>query len=96
MKPALVIVCAIFLVGCATLSKQSTSELKLRHAQLEQYLASEKKGFEFKFGPPLAMAIMGDERQDRIEEKESIERELLRRWKHGDKDAHLPIFDNSN
>ncbi len=87
----------LFLFGCASIEKKyerrSTAELKLRHAQCVQFLNAEKKEFEFKFGPPLAMAMMGDGgRGDRIKEKEELEKELLRRYQAGDKDAYLPIF----
>ena len=87
----------LFLFGCATTQKKyaktSTAELKLRHTQCVQFLTAEKKDFEFKFGPPLAMAMMGDGgRGDRIKEKEEIEKELLRRYQAGDKEAYLPIF----
>lgn len=79
------------LVGCAGLSKTPTSELKFRHNQIIQYLNTERRGFEFKAGPPW-MGGVGSEREGRIKEKEEIERELLRRYHSGDAAAHLPIF----
>jgi hypothetical protein len=88
----------LFLFGCATTpekkyTKTSTAELKLRHTQCVEFLTAEKKNIDIKFGPPLAMAMMGDGgRGDRIKEKEEIEHELLRRYQAGDKDAYLPIF----
>jgi hypothetical protein len=98
MKYLPLLVLLIF-IGCATTtpeqkySKTSTAELRLRHAQCEQFLTAEKKNIDIKFGPPLAMAMMGDGgRGDRIKEKEEIEKELLRRYQAGDKDAHIPIF----
>jgi hypothetical protein len=84
----------LFLLGCATLQKQPTADLKLRWNQCAEFLTGEKKAFDLKFGPLLWMAMQGDDRKDRIEEKERIERELFRRWKAGDKEAFLPIFGN--
>lgn len=96
MKPLFVVTVLFLIVGCASpekkLSREGTTELKLRHQQCLDYLRAERKDFEFKFGPPLAMAIQGDPRKERIEEKERLERELLRRWKAGDAEAYLPIF----
>jgi hypothetical protein len=88
----------MMVVGCATTPEQkyvntTTAELKLRHTQCVQFLVAEKKEIDIKFGPPLAMAMMGDGgRGDRIKEKEEIEKELLRRYQSGDKSAFLPIF----
>ena len=89
------IVGAMLFCGCATTNytKTSTAELKLRHTQCVEYLTAEKKQWELKFGSPLQMAMMGDPRRDRIEEKERVEKELLKRWKAGDKEAYLPVFD---
>lgn len=81
-----------FAFGCASpekkYSKKSTSQLLLRHHQIVEFLRSEKKDFEIKFGPPMFMGDGG--RQDRIKEKDEIEVELLRRYEAGDKEAKLP------
>lgn len=79
--------------GCATsrMQKASTDDLKLRHAQLVESLSGSQ--FNMRFGPPIMMAFAGDGgRQDRINEKERIERELLRRYKSGDQRAYLAMF----
>lgn len=70
--------------------RESTPNLKLRHHQLVEAIG--QGGFSFKVGPPIAMMMMGDKREDRIREKEEIEREMLRRWRSGDKEAYLPTF----
>jgi hypothetical protein len=95
MKKSLIfIVLAVgILCGCQSLqgkySKTTTPQLQLRHEQLVEYLNSEKKSFEFHFGNPM---FQSDPRKDRIEEKEDIETELLRRYQAGDKTAYLPMF----
>lgn len=72
----------------------STAELKLRRNQIVAMLGATKKDIDIKIGPPLAMALMDDSGkvQDLLEEKNAIERELLRRWNGGDTDAKLDIF----
>lgn len=83
----------VLLVSCAggKFSKRSTADLKLRHAQIIEALGMDANRIDVKIGHPFFMGS-GD-RKDRIEEKENIERELLRRYEAGDKGAHLPIFD---
>lgn len=78
-------------MGCAGLKKVPTSELKFRHHQIVQYLNSERGGFQIKWGNPM-WGGMGNEREDRIKEKEEIERELLRRYQAGDGNALLSEF----
>jgi hypothetical protein len=86
------------LFGCATpapqekYSRTSTAELELRHAQCVQFLSPEKLDIDIRLGPPLAMAMTDDGRTDRIKEKKEIEKELLRRYQAGDKDAYRPIL----
>lgn len=97
MKILLGLMFCIVFAGCATPEKKyahvSTPELQLRRQQCVDFIAAKSNRTEFKFGPPLAMAMMGDGGlQDRIEEKEKIERELLRRYRAGDAEAFLPIF----
>ena len=95
MKKSLIfIVLAVgILCGCQSLqgkySKTTTAQLQLRHEQLVEYLNSEKKSFEFHLGNPM---FQSDPRKDRIEEKEGIETELLRRYQSGDQAAFLPMF----
>lgn len=59
----------------------SDSELKLRRVQLMEQLS----GWEIGSGAQ-------SHRKDMFEEKEQIERELLRRYQAGDKAAYLPVF----
>lgn len=86
MKP-LVLLCVLLFCGCANLQKQETSSLKLRHAQLVEALSVSH--FNVSFGP-----FGGGDggRQGKIDEKERIERELLRRYKGGEEGAYLAIF----
>jgi hypothetical protein len=90
----ILIVAVLFLVGCVTpeskFAKSTSGELKLRRQQLVEALGS--SGGEFRFGNPIALAMMGNPREDRIREKEEIERELYRRWKEGDSSAKLDHF----
>lgn len=78
----LLIVCAALLVGCATarmnhrVAQMSTPELKLRRGQLTEEIAK-THGW-----------LVGDQ----IEEKQAIERELLKRYQLGDKSADLQDF----
>lgn len=89
-----VLVLSVVLCGCASTDgkrdTRSTSELHLRRNQIVQALGEESK-IEIDFLKPIWMR--GPTRADRIEEKEEIERELLRRWKNGDKEAYLPLFE---
>jgi hypothetical protein len=81
------------LVGCASdreFLRQSTQDLKLRHAQIAQSLGYDKDQPDIDFIKPIWMR--GPSKSERIEEKEKIERELLRRWQSGDQGAYLPIF----
>jgi hypothetical protein len=87
----------ILMCSCGTLESKyansTTAQLKLRREQCVEVLNSEKKSFDFKFGSPMALAMMGDGgRKDRIKEKEEIENELLRRYEAGDRQAYLPMF----
>lgn len=52
------------------------------------------ESIDIKFGSPLAMAMMDDDGrvEDLYNEKNEIERELLRRWKGGEETARLKIF----
>ncbi len=43
---------------------------------------------------PAASAIWGNNDRRNAEQLIEVERELLRRWKSGDADAHLPEFDS--
>jgi hypothetical protein len=72
-------------------AQTSTAELKLRHSQLRESLGYDKGQPDIDFVKPVWMR--GPSRSERIEEKERIERELLHRWKGGDQEAHLEIFD---
>lgn len=68
-------------------------EPKLRRSQRVEFLNGEKKNFELKFEPPLAMAMIGDgNRGDRRMERGEIQKQLLRRNEASDKEACLPIF----
>lgn len=99
MKIWLVLIISITICGCVSpevaiqkkYSKTSTPQLKLQHRQLTD--AINGSGWEMRFGNPIAMAMMGPSKNDRIREKGEIERELLRRYMAGDKVAWMPIFD---
>jgi hypothetical protein len=71
----------------AVLRRKSTPELKLRHNQLAQRLGDNR--LEVSVGP-FGGGTKGHE--DEWNEKERIERELLKRYQAGDKEAFLPIF----
>ena len=88
----------ILLCSCGTLESKyantTTTQLKLRHTQCVQFLTQEKKSLDIRIGSsPFGMGDGG--RKDRINEKEEIENELLRRYQAGDKDAYLPMFGDS-
>lgn len=78
-------------IGCASMeqhySSYSTSQLKLRVAQLNEALNVEPGGWHISTGSA------HNEDKDKRREKEEIETELLRRYKDGDNEAHLAIFD---
>ncbi len=91
----LAIVFCLGFFGCATTPQKkyasvSTAELKLRHTQLAQALTGETGQPDIEWIKPIW--ARGPSRADRINEKETIEFELLRRWKAGDQEAFLPAF----
>jgi len=95
MKTNALLVLVLILTGCASIQSKyantTTPEMQLRHRQIEEWLVSEKNGMDIKIGSPFMM--MGDGgRKDRINEKEEIEKELLRRYQSGDKAAYLAMF----
>ena len=84
-------------------ARLSTSELKLRHRQCVEYL-DRHSGAVVGGGVNVRLGAMPWESKEdnedvkeemaaRVEEKEAIERELLRRWQAGDKKAFLPGFE---
>ena len=94
MKTVWISLCLFLLVGCASAEKKyattRTAELKLRHAQILESLGYDQNQPDIDFLKPVWMR--GPSRPQRLEEKETIERELLRRWQAGDNEAFLPIF----
>lgn len=91
---AFILLLAVLLVGCSSIEKKiaqtSTPELKLRHQQLASSLGYDKNQPDIDFLKPVWMR--GPSKSERIEEKEAIERELLRRYSAGDSNAKLDIF----
>jgi hypothetical protein len=95
MKQLSILTLLVLLIGCAYApenlakravaksdARKSTSDWKLRHAQLER----ETGGAHWESGRAY------DDRQEKLREMEKIERELLRRYRAGDKDAFLATF----
>lgn len=98
-KPKLLTVAALvlafaFLTGCASLQSKSTTDLKLRHAQLSERLGGSNVELTVNVSARRGFGGMGgdDDHEDQWEEKERIERELWKRYQAGDKEAYLPIF----
>lgn len=77
------IVAALLLSGCltATVRKKPTSELKLRHSQLERFMKTQRAGDD-----------LIEEVMDFEKELAAVELELLHRYQAGDKSAYLPAF----
>lgn len=90
MKKVFVAAIALLAISCASVDKKvhsmSTSELKLRHAQLVEEIGQPLGWSSDHFGGST------ESRKHQIKEKEKIEFELLRRWQSGDKSAYLPSF----
>lgn len=78
------------LAGCASLQSKSTTELKLRHAQLAESLGDERGQVDLEWLKPIF--ARGPSRAEKVAEKQRIESALLQRYEAGDKDAYLPIF----
>ena len=85
MKKKLTFLLAFALISCTSIDKKvarlSTSELELRRQQI-QYRLAETSG-QWSFGRGLGSHDVIGERNDLLEEKEAIERELLRRRQKG-------------
>jgi hypothetical protein len=81
MKKRLSVLLAFALISCASIdskvARMSTSDLKLRRQQIEYRLAA--TAGQWSFGRGLGSHDVIGERNDLLEEKEAIERELLRR-----------------
>ena len=81
MKKRLSVLLAFALISCASIdskvARMSTSGLKLRRQQIEYRLAA--TAGQWSFGRGLGSHDVIGERNDLLEEKEAIERELLRR-----------------
>lgn len=80
-----IVACA--LVGCATTPekkylKVGSAELKLMHSQLVEALGPNVQSSDVSFHPPGMMGLyFSNPKEERIKEKQEIERELLRRYK---------------
>jgi hypothetical protein len=70
--------------GCTTIRDMSTRDLKLEHSQHDRVVGAGS----YAWGSAM------NERNDRIKKREKIERELLKRYQAGDKEAYLPVFGN--
>jgi hypothetical protein len=85
MKKKLTFLFAFALISCASIDSKvarlSTSELELRRQQIQYRLAA--TAGQWSFGRGLGSHDVIGERNDLLEEKEAIERELLRRRQTG-------------
>lgn len=72
--------------------RYSTAELKLMVSRYDELRQSSGRDLNLTLNP-VARKIWGDSDTDNIERVIEIERELLRRWKRGDREAYLPKFD---
>ena len=85
MKKKLTFLLAFALISCASIDSKvarlSTSELELRRQQIQYRLAA--TAGQWSFGRGLGSHDVIGERNDLLEEKEAIERELLRRRQTG-------------
>lgn len=94
IRSVLLVVFLAFSLGCASTEKKyaktTTVELKLRRQQCVDELNAGQGRFSFRFGGP--WWAHGDDRKDVTKEKNKIENELLRRFKAGDQEAFLPVF----
>ena len=80
-------------------SKYSTQELKITHRTYIEFLYGDTgQGDDqtITLSNPLASKICGTSKESTAKKLIRLERELLRRWKAGDKGAHLPSFDAPN
>jgi hypothetical protein len=82
-------------------SNKTTDELKLRRGQIIEMLGLASTSVNPGSNNVTVGVNVGNsggidrgKAQELFEEKADIERELLRRWKAGDKAAHLNIFDS--
>src|SRR5258708_2459228 len=70
MKALVSALIVLLAVGCSSIqhkyAKTTTAQLQLKHNQIVEYLGTEQKGFEFKFGPPAFMMMQGNPREDKI------------------------------
>lgn len=71
-------------------AKYSTAELNLMHARYKELQQSSASGRDLNVRVN-ARSVNSDAKN--VERLLEIERELLRRWNAGDRDAHLPEFD---
>lgn len=77
-------------------SKYSTQELKITHRTYVEFLYGDTgQGDEqtITLSNPLATKIWGTSKESTAKKLIRLEREMLRRWKAGDKEAYLPSFD---
>jgi hypothetical protein len=85
MKKKLTFLLAFALISCASIDSKvarlSTSELELRRQQIQYRLAETAGQWSYGWGPGSHDVIA--KRNDLLEEKEAIERELLRRRQTG-------------
>ena len=91
MKTFTLLFVVVLVCSCATYRDLPTSELKLQHHQCVEQLAHQPK-WEFKFGGN-PWDQPGDERRSLVKKKNKYESELLKRYKAGDKEAYLTIFE---
>lgn len=84
MKILVLLLSLTLLTGCLTakVQKKPTSELKLRHSQLERMMSVARLGEE----------QLVEDLTDYEKELAAVELELLHRYQAGDKSAWLPEF----
>lgn len=76
-------------------ARYSTGELKLMDVRFKELRQSSGRDLNVTLNPA-ARRLWGDSDSENIKRLLEIERELLRRWKAGDKEAYLPEFDSSH
>jgi hypothetical protein len=74
-------------------AKYSTAELKLMDTRYKELRTSSGRDLNLNVG--MQRKMFSDSDTENIERVLEIERELLRRWKAGDKEAYLPEFESS-
>jgi len=74
-------------------ARYTTGELKLMDTRYKELRQSSGRDLDVTLNP-MARKIWGNSDTDNAEKIIEIERELLRRWKAGDTEAHLAEFDD--